>query len=341
MGFLLTEKWSGTTAQKGTKDSSGAARIWEVSGTGGTIADQNNALTASGGGKSVANINDAYYDTTAGKLNCKSVVARRVSLNLIEVTEQYAVGQFNPPNANPLLEPETIGWSVATQTEDVDHDIDGLPYLNLCGSVMTGGKRTFYTHVLKIVKNVAMFDLALAMNYENTVNDESLTITTGSSSVTIPKGFMRVASVIPTKTYKLTDTYVPVETTLEIADANSLDHPFQSRMIHMGYEAYCQESGDDGPVKGRIVLLDSKQPVSHPVRLDENGVPMESGTYGVKRDHGKPISSSFVTSPVAAGISGALEIPVDTSSSSDCVYIIRRKCDEAHLPDLFTALSIT
>jgi hypothetical protein len=325
-------------------------RVFTVQGTGGTVVTEETALSAvdSVTGRAIPIIGN-QYSATAPYLCCNDVTPRRISLNLVEVVCSYGYGQYFPPVA-PLLEPEIVQWGYTTVTEEVDHDIDGVPIQNTAGSIMTGARQTYYLDTLTITKNVSAFDLSLSRQYRNTVNAASLTIYTANIGVVIPAGYMRCASIVPSRAYKIADAYVPVAASFEIADANMLPHPFQWRFINTGAEAYVREKhGENGwtgaddatPQLGRIVLADGNVSPGHPVRLAIGGRPYANTPYGVRRNIGLAVSRTFVNAPNSSQILSRMGIEPDTSSSDDCCYVLFRKCKSEDFLNLFSLLGIT
>jgi hypothetical protein len=336
MGYSVLEKWSQKSSSATPGTASKGMRVFTVAGTGATVVTDETAKTAvdSVSGLAVPLIGNQYSASWTW-LCCNDVTAHLVSLNLVEVVCSYGSGQFFAPVA-PLNEPEIIQWGQTTYTEETDRDADANPILNLCGSVLTGCKQTYYIDSLSITRNISAFDLSVARTYRNTVNSADLTIYTAGTGVLIPAGYMRCVSILPTKPYKVLDAYVPVCATFEIADSNALANPFQWRLINSGYEAY-----DSNQKKGRIVFSTSGQAVTHPVLFDINGKPYDTTNYGIKQQKGNAVNTTFSVATPAAAIKTAMTMAPDNTTSAYCTYLFYRKCKAANFASLFSTLGIT
>lgn len=207
---------------------------------------------------------------------------------------------------DPLSQPAEYRWDNIVITEAVDRDSLGNPIL---ASTRRGFdpplQKTFNAKQLTITKNLPAFDLTVALNYENTVNDSDFK---GAQA-----GEAKCTSILPTNVYTLSATYVNIAYVFEFRSTDIFgDDPHQPRVLDQDTMAYASVDGAQRLV--RILTAADGQPVDGPVPLNGRGAPINSTLYTYADSSGNAVASPDWTS---------IEFPPGATleSTADAVFL--------------------
>jgi hypothetical protein len=174
---------------------------------------------------------------------------------------------------NPLAEPADISWSFAQFTRPVDIDCDSVAILNAASDPYSEPIETDDSRpVLKVTRNEAGFDPALANAYRDATNSDSF--------MGFSPGCCKVSNISATRTKfanpELGDFYYV--TSYEI---HFNPDGFDRKILNAGLRELVEV---DGEIVKKPILI-AGQPVSEPHLLDENGKALEQGGEPVFRTH--------------------------------------------------------
>jgi len=204
-------------------------------------------------------------------LICKRKNPKRITpiYWVIEVTYEGEIGP-NGPQDSPLNDPPEIGWSKVDSDEPIDEDVDGNPIATACGEKFDGITMTISDLVLTVKRNYLGIDLNATYQYLHSVNSDTFAgFAPGTGHMTAFSANHVIAEEIGgywEVTASVTFRY-PWRTTPERA--------WWKRVKHEGY--YCKQTVD-GVDKVIRCVDKSKEPVTRPVPLDENGFQLEDPT---------------------------------------------------------------
>src|SRR5262249_21773258 len=108
-------------------------------------------------------------------------------------------------------------------------------------------RKTLCKKSLKITKNRTFYDYATLTTFENTVNDGSFTATQPNGHVvSFGDETVKCTTIEPARSYKTTDTIIPVTASFEIYvinDGISTTQPHQIRLLNQGRVGWYDKSG--------------------------------------------------------------------------------------------------
>ena len=201
-------------------------------------------------------------------LICKRKNPKRITpiYWIIEVTYEGEIGP-NGPDDSPLNDPPEISWGKVDSDEPIDEDVDGNPIATAAGEKFDGITMTISDLVLTVKRNYLGIDLVATHQYLHSVNSDTFAgFAPGTGHMTAFNSNQVIAEEIGgywEVTSSITFRY-PWRTTAEKA--------WWKRTKHEGY--YCKQTVD-GTDKVIRCVDKSKEPVTRPVPLDENGFQLD------------------------------------------------------------------
>jgi len=164
---------------------------------------------------------------------------------------------------NPLNDPVSITWGVNEYTEVADEDKDGDPILNSAKDWFDPPlEHAVYLPVVTMVRNDATFNPNIAVGYVGSVNKDAVTIAGYTAGA-------RKARCL--------------EYGGKSAERNGVAYYVVTYRIEFNYKRYDRSVVDQGirrmdgagkKVRINVGNVASGEPVTEPVRLDGNGVPL-------------------------------------------------------------------
>lgn len=277
MPATITEKYTARTLSKKDDGSWTATRTFQIIGAT-TETDCETAMQAAG--IDIGSVHDQNQ-----YLSIDSISYRKQSIGYFEAVCNYIIPDGTAQkNVNPLLQPPIIHFGTGQITEDTDHDINGNTLINSCGDTFTL-PRTIYYKTMSVTRNEPYYDIYSAFNYENAINSDAFTINSLAFSV----GTIKCISILPSREFTLTDTYVPVRYDFELfvgPDVVTMTDPYQWRVIDEGDKGWALDA-DGNTVNGKFVFKDDTE--TGMIRLDGASLPMKN-----KDAQGQPLSTPII-----------------------------------------------
>jgi hypothetical protein len=292
----VSETWRGRHKARGADQSDTAQRVFQV--VGAIDEDDACSIVSATFGVSINSQFPAESDTSyTNQLYCHTVFPRLIEGNFMEVTASYGIPKqgYYQITLAPTSLPWKYNWSSVVETQAFDRDITNNPVLNSAyDAPQNPPTKTITYKELVIERNESFYDYATYTPFENTVNSDTIILDQpDGNTVTFDPGTIKCVTICPKHEYTKNDTYVTMAVRLQLYDLSqlSITDPFQLHLLDQGSAGYYGGGGS----RGNIVNIDGSTPAQN-VAL--NG-------------HGKPLDTSLLISPVAAG--GAPQAPVNCS----------------------------
>lgn len=259
------------------------------------------------------------------------------------VTGTYKTGPFGGSETedNPFAVPTRYRWRPVTQSEQRDTDIEGRPLLNSAGDPFSTPVQGYInTYIVEAVRNEAAFNAPLAVQYQNTVNNDSFQL----AGSTIQAGEALCTGIFPASAYTLGQEYVEVTYQFEIKERLTLfgggrvtAHVY--RIMDQGRQGFVDAGGalSKVPIYYRNGDGDINNPTLAPtdVPLDRGaplGEPGAGGTTYWSIDAAfNPPDKGWIDNPqVSAPPLLAIDKDPDPPAGSGITFLFYRKHAEAN-----------
>lgn len=178
---------------------------------------------------------------------------------------------------NPLNSPPRIKWELGNTTEPVDRDADGFAICASDGDVFDPPvTRQMGTVFLTITRfEVAPFDVARALAYQNRVNDSAMTV----QGMAVAAGQIFCHSITPTTEYTESAKHVEVAYNFELREDG-----FKARVLDQGLRGWIGDAAGAGGTPTASEIFDATGvQISAPVRLNGLGKPIDQFLTGKGR----------------------------------------------------------
>lgn len=276
-------------------------------------------------------INDPHPDYPGSDLKANRItVARRGRSRSWTIRVGYAIpesgGSHSNPD-NPLAQPTVASWSSAQYTFDVDRDRDGNPIQVQPGRVPQNvPQKTVNAQRLTLTRNFASWTPTTTASYENHVNSA---VYEGAAVDTV-----RCNSIIPSEAYEAGFSYIRVSATFEFRSVEVWGIlPHEQPFWRMDTVAKATIPGQGDHLVS--ILGGDGLPVSAPVMLDKDGVPVSPS--GTTLTYYNPLTREVVESGDIAWVSQGLPggaINHSGGAAGEPVQLVYRVLPGANFNDL-------
>ena len=295
---VVTEKWSGRTKSRANYNADAAQKVFQVVGaTDDDDAMDNVASTAAG----YPGVKVGSQFGSGSFLYCSKVQARQIAIGFHEVTADFSIGNYIPPE-DPLKLPWKYDFKTVTIEPKIDRDIAGNPILNSGRDPYTEGTKRISYMTLRVSCNEAFYNYALYKQYFNLCNSDTIQMVQPNGQYsTFGPGSVFCVSIEPASTFTQKDTFVPIVKSFEIWDPAvlAIADPFQLRFLDTGSNGFYSVSGT--PTSGILCKADGT-PVSQDVPLNGQGLPIDTTLKIYQRGASPATAVAFGSAPTGATI---------------------------------------